>query len=349
MRTAYFGELEKELKKRILSGEFPEGKAIPTESELSAHYGLGRTTVRKALQRLVDSGMLNKVQGLGTFVIQREEWPEDAVHNFKILLIVPGFQGKAEDEDLFDRSLIAGVADYSYLHRASLEIHRQEPSAKKLFGWYRNLKISGIIWERPTGTYFPTIIELNKLGVPQVTINREIEGIPSVFFDYKLVLERVVDVFRATGRKKLVFCDMRSRFQADVFAERQHFFAGLMRGKYPDCAENIVYGLDRVKLSAATADRIMAEHPDLEALICSVPLTPVLFPRFRELRPELPLVSFGESDLLNRDTDPSVNFISNAREKAGRKAAELLGKLFCGQTDLGRHLISGEFIVRKIG
>ena len=131
MHTSYFGELEKELRKQILSGELPEGKPIPTEMELMSRYKLGRTTVRKALQKLVDSGMLHKVHGIGTFVIPKEDWHQETVH-LKVLLIVPGFLGRIENEDLFDRSLIAGVADYSYLHHSSLEIHRQEPSAKKL-------------------------------------------------------------------------------------------------------------------------------------------------------------------------------------------------------------------------
>ena len=48
MHTSYFGELEKELRKQILSGELPEGKPIPTEMELMSRYKLGRTTVRKA-------------------------------------------------------------------------------------------------------------------------------------------------------------------------------------------------------------------------------------------------------------------------------------------------------------
>lgn len=348
MHTSYFGELEKELRKQILSGELPEGKPIPTEMELMSRYKLGRTTVRKALQKLVDSGMLHKVHGIGTFVIPREDWHQETVH-LKVLLIVPGFLGRIENEDLFDRSLIAGVADYSYLHHASLEIHRQEPSAKKLFSWYRNLKISGIIWERPWEKYFPTIAELHKLGVPQVTVNRELDGIPSVFFDYERVLESVVNVFSATGRRKIIFCDMQLNTRENIFNERQKFFSDLMHRVNPDCPENIVYRIDRAKFSSAVADRIISEHPDLEGVVCSVTFLPVLLPVFREKLPGVPLVSFGENDLLNRDTDRIMNFISDSRENVGRKATELLEKLCRGKAEHGRHLVSGEFLVRRMG
>ena len=66
------------------------------------------------------------------------------------------------------------------------------------------------------------------------------------------------------------------------------------------------------------ADRIISEHPDLEGVVCSVIFLPVLLPAFREELPGVPLVSFGENDLLNRDTDRIMNFISGSRENVGR-------------------------------
>ncbi|MEH7106391.1 GntR family transcriptional regulator [Bacillus sp. JJ1764] len=53
---------------KIESGEWGSGEAIPSERELAAIYGLNRTTVRYAIQGLVDEGVLKKVQGKGTFV-----------------------------------------------------------------------------------------------------------------------------------------------------------------------------------------------------------------------------------------------------------------------------------------
>lgn len=349
MRIPYFGELEKELRKQILSGELAEGKPIPTEMELMARYHLGRTTVRKALQQLVDAGLLHKMHGIGTFVIPREERHQETVHKFKILLIVPGFQGNIQQEDLFDRSLIAGVADYSYLNHASLEIHRQEPSVGKLSGWFRNLRVSGIIWERPWEKYFPTILALHKLGVPQVTINRELDGIPSVFFDYKRVLRNVIHLFHATGREKIVFCDMMLDTRDNIFRERQAYFADLMLQTVPGSSGSLVYGIERAKFSPAAVDRILCEHPDMQGLVCSVTYLSAFLSCFRTRRLQIPCVSFGETDLLNRDTDPEVNFITDSRENVGRRAADILKNLCCGKTETGRHLVSGEFLARKIG
>lgn len=183
--------------------------------------------------------MLHKVHGIGTFMIPREDWHQETVH-LKVLLIVPGVLGRIENGDLFDSSLIAGVADYSYLHHASLEIHRQEPSAKKLFNWYRNLKISGIIRERPREKYFPVIAELHKLGVSQIIVNRELDGIPSVF----LIMNGFLKVWSTYsrrqdgGRSYSVTC---SWTRGKIFSMSGRSFFLMMRRMNPDCPVNIVY------------------------------------------------------------------------------------------------------------
>ncbi|UKJ62953.1 FadR family transcriptional regulator [Cellulosimicrobium cellulans] len=57
----------------VLSGRWPVGERIPTEAALVAEFGIGRNTVREALQSLVHAGLLRREQGRGTFVISRSE------------------------------------------------------------------------------------------------------------------------------------------------------------------------------------------------------------------------------------------------------------------------------------
>jgi GntR family transcriptional regulator len=61
-----------QLRETILEGiegdRYKIGDRIPSESELQELYGLSRTTVRKAIDTLVNEGRLYRVQGKGTFV-----------------------------------------------------------------------------------------------------------------------------------------------------------------------------------------------------------------------------------------------------------------------------------------
>ena len=64
----FYLQLEDLLLKRISSGEWAPGGQIPTESELCEQYGVSRVTVRQALARLVQRGLLTRGRGKGTFV-----------------------------------------------------------------------------------------------------------------------------------------------------------------------------------------------------------------------------------------------------------------------------------------
>ena len=59
--------IRESLEQRIIEGELGIGKRLD-EAELSAHYGVSRTPVREALQRLTESGLAEHLPRRGTFV-----------------------------------------------------------------------------------------------------------------------------------------------------------------------------------------------------------------------------------------------------------------------------------------
>ncbi len=68
MREVRYRTIADELRSRIDSGELAAGALLPSESELSAAYGVSRVTVRKALELLRDEELIDSRQGFGWFV-----------------------------------------------------------------------------------------------------------------------------------------------------------------------------------------------------------------------------------------------------------------------------------------
>ncbi|WP_448189288.1 GntR family transcriptional regulator [Azospirillum sp. sgz301742] len=67
-RLPLYARLRDVLTRHIAEGAWPPGEALPAENALAGGYGVSVGTMRKALQQLVDEGLLERRHGSGTFV-----------------------------------------------------------------------------------------------------------------------------------------------------------------------------------------------------------------------------------------------------------------------------------------
>ena len=63
-----YAQIVEQLRRDIAANAFGESGRIPTEAELSQKYSVSRITVRRAIEELVNQGLVEKKQGKGTFV-----------------------------------------------------------------------------------------------------------------------------------------------------------------------------------------------------------------------------------------------------------------------------------------
>ncbi|MDR7075770.1 DNA-binding GntR family transcriptional regulator [Neobacillus niacini] len=61
-------QLKEILKEKIKDGSLKEGEMVPSERDLMEMYNISRATARKALNDLMIEGLIERKQGIGTFV-----------------------------------------------------------------------------------------------------------------------------------------------------------------------------------------------------------------------------------------------------------------------------------------
>lgn len=66
-------QLAELLEARIRAGEL-SGK-MRAERDIAEEYGVAYGTVRRTMALLRDRGLVESIQGRGTFVVPRERWP----------------------------------------------------------------------------------------------------------------------------------------------------------------------------------------------------------------------------------------------------------------------------------
>lgn len=65
-----YQEILETIRRRIFAGQYPIGANLPSEAEFCAEFGSSRFTVREALRRLQDDGLVLRQQGAGSKVMR---------------------------------------------------------------------------------------------------------------------------------------------------------------------------------------------------------------------------------------------------------------------------------------
>ena len=72
MPKAKYNDIYQEIKKKILSHEYEFGEYLPSENDLTLKYSCSRNTVRRAIEYLVEEGLVQPHHGKGVRIIYHE-------------------------------------------------------------------------------------------------------------------------------------------------------------------------------------------------------------------------------------------------------------------------------------
>jgi DNA-binding GntR family transcriptional regulator len=97
-----YREIADQLRNAIASGELRPGSPVASESDLATVYGVTRTTARRALMYLADTGVLDTVVGKGRFV--RSTGVSDHVSRARFEQVADALREQVLSELYFDGS-----------------------------------------------------------------------------------------------------------------------------------------------------------------------------------------------------------------------------------------------------
>jgi len=69
-KTPVYLQIAAILRDAIGRGDYPPGRAIPSETQLMQEHGVARLTARKAVRVLADEGLVEVVRGRGAYVTE---------------------------------------------------------------------------------------------------------------------------------------------------------------------------------------------------------------------------------------------------------------------------------------
>lgn len=150
-------KVAEQLKGDLLLGNAAAGHRIPTEHELVKRFGVGRNTVRQAVELLVAEGFLHKVQGSGTFfsdkIAEYKEKRNTARRNKCIGVVLN------QVNDYLFPNILSGISDYLFEHDYHIIIRmtlNQIAREKHILSELLESEVAGLIVE-PARSGLPLI------------------------------------------------------------------------------------------------------------------------------------------------------------------------------------------------
>lgn len=182
--TPLHTQVASQLEKQVKQGKWKPGEKIISERELMELGNISRATVRQAIGSLVQQGVLEKIQGAGTFVKQAKiEQPMNVAYSFSQQLSKLGL--RLEDR-LLERDIIPASEELAkqlqirknskviYLHRLRL-IDSEPFMINKAYVPY-NL-CPGLLQDDITASLYTLLVE--RYGLPVVDATDKIESLPA--------------------------------------------------------------------------------------------------------------------------------------------------------------------------
>ena len=91
--TSLYEQIAHRLLEEIQRGDFEPSGKLPSEAELGERFGVSRVTVRLAVGKLSDDGVVERKQGKGTFVAAKQvRHGLDALRSFHEALLLQGLK-----------------------------------------------------------------------------------------------------------------------------------------------------------------------------------------------------------------------------------------------------------------
>src|SRR5574339_405081 len=98
-----------QLKENIANGTWAPGSKIPSETELTKSFNVSRVSIRSAIQKLRDLGIVVTYQGKGTFV--SENIGKNGINDFGIIIHL-------SEEQFLDMMVFRQTIEYKCLELA---------------------------------------------------------------------------------------------------------------------------------------------------------------------------------------------------------------------------------------
>ncbi|GMA62899.1 GntR family transcriptional regulator [Alicyclobacillus fastidiosus] len=271
----------------IAFGTYKPGDMIPTEEELTKQFNVSRVTTNRALQLLVNEGIIERKAGIGTFVSKQNERTKTSgmesnvssigkqVH--KIGLVLPflssiyGHTILTELERLCsDHDMVLTVAcSYADQEKEKVAINRLVDSG-----------VDGLVVFPVNGDYYnEALLKLHVEKFPLVLIDKNLQGIPfsCVSTNNRKASYELTSYLISLNHEEIAFVMPHSNFTSSLIERLDGYRLALTEANISIREEYILSGVETVNVTNDQVDNryikilepFLRDYPQITAVVAT--------------------------------------------------------------------------------
>ncbi|HHU72550.1 MAG TPA: substrate-binding domain-containing protein [Clostridiales bacterium] len=345
-------ELVNWVKEKIKSKELKSGDKLYSENQLSSMFSMSRQTVRHGISILEQQGIVERIQGSGTYICNKPKAPKAKTMNIAVVTTYV-------DRYIFPnviKEMEKVISDAGYFTQIAFTYNTLVRESTILSKFLESNNVDGIIIE-PTKSGLPNpniklYEEIMDRGIPMLFINSYYPDLPlpHVAMDDRKAGLMAVNHLIEAGHTKIA-----GIFKAD---DRQgHFrYSGFMKGlidaglSFND--DNIIWiDTEDTNHMVDNEGRILNRIKGCTACVCyndevAVPIVEMCKRNNISVPDDLSIVSIDDSDLAAYCEVPLTS-VAYPITKLGKKAAQNLLRLIEDSSFDGNHDFSPTLSIRN--
>jgi DNA-binding LacI/PurR family transcriptional regulator len=338
----FYKKIFNELAEQIASGRFKPGDLLPSEKALCDQYKVSRITTKKALDLLVEQGLIARFPGKGSFVKGQTEKIDALAPSIGLIL--------SDFSDSFGARLIYGIEDacltlgYNLiLKRTKDDLGAETAAINSLI----NGDVRGILMQPVHGEHYNSeILKLVLNKKPLVFVDRRMKGlaVPAVSADNIAAAAEGTTYLLRRGHRNIGFFSGPIKYTSTVEDRRQGFIKAFLdcNIKYNsaffchDLASPYSYPFyphKRVEKNLTSVMNHLSSYPEITAAFVTE-YNLALVVRLaaermdRKVPKDLSILCFDAPPVFN--SSPLFTFIDQDEYAIGKTAVETLHGLIAG-------------------
>lgn len=333
-------QAKQEVLNYIRINRLDSGSRLPTEEALCQNFGWSRTTIVRALNELAAEGIVNRVQGSGTYVALAD--PK------RTLRIMVSSHPQGDDDDDYCTPLLAGLLSEAATHGVDLAYH---PATVPTIEDLEREKVDGVVAVSWRVDDLPRVLAVHEAGIPIVglALRSRTHQLPLICTDNFGGMRQAIEHLLAHGHRSIAYncanlanSDNLERLLGFQYAMAQ---AGLVFD--PSYLEVLVS--NRGQEVATVTKWWESMNPKPTAVVMDALDAPAVLAALARQRVRIPedvsVVVLDERSAL-RHHFPPLTFVRQPVQELGRRGMAKLMAMIRGEDDGNPEILPAELIAR---